>query len=448
VSGLQWVLSGYLLTLASFILLGGALGDRFGRRRVFTVGAVWFALASLACAVAPSAPVLVGARMLQGIGGALLTPTALALVQASFVREDRAAAVGAWSGLGGLAGALGPFLGGWLVDGPGWRWAFLLNLPMLGAALVASRAIPESRGRNEPGAHFDGLGAGLAALTLAGITWTLTEAPARGWSDPTVAGALIVSVLASGAFVVRERHAASPLVPARLFHSRTFTVLNVATFALYATIGAQFFLVVYQLQVTSGWSALAAGSALIPATFLMLIGSAKSGDLAARIGPRPQLVLGPLCVAGGQLLLARIGSDAEWIGDVLPGALLFGFGLVAFVAPLTASVMGSVDEGYVSTASGINNAIARTGGLFAIALVPSVSGLTTAVGPAATTDAYRIGMWIAAGLAVVASLVSAVWLPRASHTRASARRYTCPVDGTPLQPDPVECPPRAERQAA
>jgi EmrB/QacA subfamily drug resistance transporter len=448
VSGLQWVVSGYLLTLASFILLGGALGDRFGRRRVFTIGAVWFALASLACAVAPTATLLVGARMLQGIGGALLTPTSLALVQASFVRGDRAAAVGAWSGLGGLAGAIGPFLGGWLVDGPGWRWAFLINLPMLGTALIASRSIPESRGRHEAGAHFDGLGAGLAALALAGVTWALTEAPGRGWDDPTVVAGLVLSALASAAFVIRQRRAATPLVPARLFRSRTFTALNVATFALYATIGAQFFLVVYQLQVSSGWSALAAGSALIPATFLMLIGSARSGDLAARIGPRPQLVIGPLLVAAGQVLLARIGADADWVTDVLPGALLFGFGLVAFVAPLTASVMGSVDESFVSTASGVNNAIARTGGLFAVALVPGLSGLTTAVGPAATTDAYRTGMWIAAGLAVVASIVAAVGLPRAPRTRASARRYTCPVDGTPLQPDPAECPARVERQAA
>jgi EmrB/QacA subfamily drug resistance transporter len=444
VAGLQWVVSGYLVTLASLILLGGALGDRFGRRRVFTVGAVWFAVASLLCAVAPSAPVLVAGRMVQGVGGALLTPTSLALVQASFVRGDRAAAVGAWSGLGGLAGAVGPLLGGWLVDGPGWRWAFLLNLPMLAAALVASRALPESRGTQPRTARFDSSGAALAALTLAGVTWALTEAPRRGWTDPTVVVALVVAVVGAVAFVLRQRHAAAPLVPGLLFRSRTFTALNVATFALYATIGAQFFLVVYQLQVSSGWSAIAAGTALVPATVLMLVGSARSGDLAARIGPRPQLVIGPLLVAAGQLLLARIGQDAEWVGDVLPGALLFGLGLVAFVAPLTASVMGSVDESYVSTASGVNNAIARTGGLLAVALVPSVSGLATAVGPGATTDAYRIGMWIAAALAVVASLVSAVALPGRprTRTRLSARRYTCPVDGTPFQPDPVECPAR------
>ncbi|MFI5046194.1 MAG: MFS transporter [Acidimicrobiia bacterium] len=442
VSGLQWIVSGYLLTLASLILLGGALGDRYGRRRVFTIGAVWFAAASLACAIAPTAPVLVGARMLQGIGAALLTPTSLALAQASFVRSDRAAAVGAWSGLGGLAGAIGPLLGGFLVDGPGWRWAFLLNLPMLGLAIVAVRAVPESRGRHRADERFDFLGAGLAAWALAGVTWALTEAPRRGWSDASVIAGVVVAVVAAIGFLARERTARTPLVPGSLFESRTFTVLNIATFALYATIGAQFFLLVYQLQVSAGWSAIAAGSALVPATLLMLFGSARSGELAARIGPRPQLVVGPLLVAAGQLVLARIGRDAEWVGDVLPGALLFGFGLVAFVAPLTASVMGSVDEAFVSTASGVNNAIARTGGLFAVALIPSVSGLTSAVGPAATTDAFRTGMWIAAGLAVAASIVSAVGLPRTARTRASARRYTCPVDGAPLQPDPAVCPPR------
>ncbi|MET0627601.1 MAG: MFS transporter [Acidimicrobiia bacterium] len=450
VSGLQWVVSGYLLTLASFILLGGALGDRFGRRRVFTIGAVWFGVASLLCAIAPTLAVLVAARMLQGIGAALLTPTSLALTQASFVKGDRAAAVGAWSGLGGLAGAIGPFVGGWLVDGPGWRWAFLLNLPMLTAAVLASRTIPESKPEHDAGARFDVAGAALAAVTLAGITWSLTEAADRGWSDPSVIVGVVVGIVGGVGFVVRERLAHSPLVPGSLFRSRTFTVLNLATFALYATIGAQFFLVVYQLQVGAGWSAIAAGSALIPATFLMLIGSAKSGELGARIGPRPQLVIGPLLLAAGQLILARIGEDAHWIGDVLPGALLFGFGLVAFVAPLTATVMASVDEAHVSTASGVNNAIARTGGLFAVALIPSVSGLTTAVGPAAVTDAYQVGMWISAGLAVLAALISAVGLPRHAGTRASARRYTCAVDGTPLQPDPAICPPgeRRERRAA
>jgi len=445
VAGLQWVINGYLLTLASLILLGGALGDRFGRRRVFVVGAVWFGVASLGCALAPDLTTLVIARMLQGVGGALLTPTSLALTQSSFVRRDRGAAVGAWSGLGGLAGAIGPFIGGWLVDGPGWRWAFLINVPLVAITLVASRALPES-GRDRASAaggraRFDVAGAVLGAVTLAALTWAITEAPPRGMDDPTVVGAAVLAVVGAISFVVVERRVPDPLVPASLFESRTFTVLNIATFALYATIGAQFFLLVYQLQVTAGWSAIAAGSALIPATFLMLFGSAKSGALATRIGPRPQLIVGPLLLSAGMLLLAGVDRDADWVTDVLPGALLFGLGLVVFVAPLTASVMGSVDDALVSTASGVNNAIARTGGLMAVAVIPSVSGLATARGAEAVTDAFRTGMYIAAAFGVVASVIAAVGLPHRTPTRRSARQYHCAVDGAPLQPDPAECPP-------
>jgi EmrB/QacA subfamily drug resistance transporter len=452
VSGLQWVINGYLLTLASLILLGGALGDRFGRRRVFVIGAVWFAGASLLCAVAPNVLVLVIARMLQGVGGALLTPTSLALTQSSFVPEDRGKAVGAWSGLGGLAGAVGPFVGGWLVQGPGWRWAFLVNVPLVGVTLLASRAVPESRreidpARGETHVRFDIGGAVIGAVTLGALTWAITEAPERGWTDATVVAGALIAVLGAVAFVVNERRVPDPLVPALLFRSRTFTVLNVATFTLYGAIGAQFFLIVYQLQVSAGWTAIAAGSALIPATVLMLFGSAASGELASRIGPRPQLVLGPLFLAAGLVALSRVDPDADWVTDVLPGALLLGLGLVTFVAPLTASVMASVDDAFVSTASGVNNAVARTGGLLAVAVLPSVAGLSTAHGPGEITDAYQVAMVIAALLAVVSSVIAAVGLPRGAGTERSARRYHCAVDGAPLQPDPKECPPPVARTA-
>ena len=435
-AGLQWVVTGYLLTLASFILLGGALGDRYGRRRVFRIGAWWFGLASLACAVAPSLTLLVVARMLQGAGAALLTPTSLALTQSSYVEDDRAAAVGAWSGLGGIAGAIGPLVGGWLVDGPGWRWAFLINLPLVAGALVATRAVPAAADGDVgagAGAHFDVLGALLAAASLGAATWALTQGAERGWSDPPIVAAAVAAVAAGVAFVVRQRVAAHPLVPHGLFASRTFTVLNLSTFALYATLSAQFFLLAYQLQVGAGWSALAAGSALLPSTLLMLVLSERSGALAARIGPRPQLVIGPLLIAAAQMLLAQLDETANWFTDVLPGALLFGIGLVTFVAPLTAAVMGSVDPSHVGTASGVNNAVARTAGLVAVAVVPVVSGLTTAVGPEQVTEAYRIGMWITAGSALVAALVSAIGLPRRTRQRAGSRPYFCAVDGAPLQ---------------
>ncbi|MCB9371505.1 MAG: MFS transporter [Microthrixaceae bacterium] len=438
VVGLQWVITGYLLTLASFILLGGALGDHLGRRRVFVVGAVWFGLASLLCGVAPTLPVLLVARILQGVGAALLTPTSLALLQAGFRSGDRAAAVGAWSGLGGLAGAVGPFVGGWLVDGPGWRWAFLVNLPLLAVAVVASRVFPESR---DPDAdpRFDVMGSALAVLALAPLTWALTQGPERGWTDPLVLAAAVVAVLAAAGFVVRQRRAPAPLVPRVVFARREFTVLNVVTFLLYGALGVEFFLVVVQLQVSAGWTALSAGTALLPATVLMLVGSARSGRLAARIGPRPQLVAGPLLVAAGLVLLARIDADARWLTDVAPGAVLFGLGLVTFVAPLTASVMGSVDEALVSTASGVNNAVARTGGLLAVAVVPGVAGLAVTAGPAEVTAAYVTAMHLTAGLAVAAAVVSAVGLRR-TRVAASSREQVCPVDGAPLQPDPRRCP--------
>jgi len=376
-SSLQWVLTGYLLALASLILLGGALGDRYGRRKVFLIGTIWFAAASLLCGVAPSVEVLVAARLLEGAGAALLTPGSLAIIQASFRKDDRAKAVGAWSGLSGVAGAVGPFIGGALVDGPGWRWAFLLNLPV--AALVvlcALAAIPESR---DPDAAkgLDFLGAGIGVVTLGAATWALVEAGPRGWGDTAVLLAAAVAAVGAAAFVRRMLHTDDPLVPPSLFKSRVFTVTNLATGLLYAAIGVTFFLVAYELQVGAGWSALRSGAALLPVTLIMLVFSAKSGEIAEQTGPRLQLTVGPLTTGVGLLLLTRIGPGASWPRDVLPGALVFGFGLATFVAPLTAAVMGSVSPDRVSLASGVNNAVARTASLTALSVIPAVSGLST-----------------------------------------------------------------------
>ncbi|MGZ4675082.1 MAG: MFS transporter [Acidimicrobiia bacterium] len=447
VSDLQWVLTGYLLALASLILLGGALGDRYGRRRVFVLGTVWFALASLACGAAPSIEVLVAARVLQGVGGALLTPGSLAIIQAAFRQADRAPAVGAWSGLGGIAGALGPFVGGALVDGPGWRWAFLLNLPVACVVIVCARtAIPESR---DPDAapHLDGIGAALAAATLAASTWALTAGGPRGWTDPAVLLGGGVAVGAAVAFVRRMLRAPNALVPPALFADRTFTVTNLATVLLYGALGVTFFLVAYELQVGAGWSALGAGIALLPVTVLMLVGSAPSGALAQRIGPRRQLTIGPLLTATGLLLLTRITPDATWAADVLPGALLLGAGLVTFVAPLTATVMAAADQHHVSVASGVNNAIARAASLTALAVIPAATGLAAASGPRAVTSAFRESLVVAAIIAALAGVGCAIGLaPRAAAAR-TARPVTCAVDGAPLQPDPVRCPLGAERAA-
>jgi EmrB/QacA subfamily drug resistance transporter len=440
VSSLQWVLTGYLLALASLILLGGALGDRYGRRKVFLIGTVWFAAASLLCGAAPNVDVLIGARVLQGIGAALLTPGSLAILQASFRERDRARAVGAWSGLGGVAGAIGPFLGGWLVDGPGWRWAFLINVPVAALVVVCALAsVPESR---DPHAArgLDVVGAGLAVVSLGAATWALTEAGTRGWTDSAVAGAGMIAALGGAVFVLRTLHAPDPLVPPTLFRSRAFTVTNLATVLLYAGIGVTFFLVTYQLQVAAGWTALQAGTALLPATVLMLIGSARSGALAQQIGPRMQLTAGPLILAAGLLLLSRIGADPSWERDVLPGAIVIGLGLVTFVAPLTATVMGSVSPDHVSVASGVNNAIARTASLTALAVIPVVSDLASATGPEEVTDAFRTAMVIAAVMAAAAAPISFLGLRPHIRARRSARRVYCSVDGPPLQPDPERCP--------
>jgi EmrB/QacA subfamily drug resistance transporter len=440
VSQLQWVLTGYLVSLASLILLGGALGDRFGRRKVFLIGVVWFALASVLCGAAPNIGMLIAARVLEGVGGALLTPGSLAILQASFRQSDRAPAVGAWSGLGGVAGAIGPFLGGWLVDGPGWRWAFFINVPVGAvAALLTLRAVPESRDPHASG-RLDYAGAALAVVGLAASTWALTEGGPRGWTDPAVLAAAVLAVVAIAAFVWRILHAHHPLVPPSLFRNRTFTVVNLATVLLYGALGVAFFLVAYELQVGSGWSALRAGTALLPVTVIMLLGSRASGALAQRIGPRPQLTVGPLLAGAGLLLLTRVGPHATWVTDVLPGAVVFGLGLVTFVAPLTATVMAAADPEHVSVASGVNNAVARAASLAALAVVPAASGLSTAMGAAEVTTAYRIGLVITAALAAAAAPVAAFGLSPRVRAARSARQVTCAVDGTPLQPDPRRCP--------
>ena len=435
VSALQWVLTGYLVALASLILLGGALGDRYGRRKVFVIGTVWFAIASLLCGAAPNIEILVAARVLQGVGGALLTPGSLAILQASFRQSDRAAAVGAWSGLGGVAGAIGPFVGGGLVDGPGWRWAFLINLPVAAIAIVCARiAIPESR---DPHASrsLDLVGATLAVVGLAASTWALTEAGPQGWTDSGVLIVGAISIAAITAFVRRMMHTGEPLVPPALFRNRTFTVVNLQTVLMYSALGVSFFLVSYTLQVAADWSALEAGVALLPATLMMLVLSSSSGALAQRIGPRLQLTAGPLVVAVGLLMLSRIDENASWVTDVLPGAIVFGIGLVTLVAPLTATVMAAADPDHVSVASGVNNAIARAANLTALAVIPVVSGLTAANGPAEITHAFRTGLLITAAVSAAASPLAYFGLGEHTSAPRTARRVHCNLDGAPLQPD-------------
>ncbi|MBR7675718.1 MFS transporter, partial [Streptomyces daliensis] len=381
--------------------------DRYGRRRVFVVGVVWFAAASLLCGLAPSSEVLIAARALQGIGGALLTPGSLALLQATFAPDQRARAVGAWSGLGGVASAVGPFIGGWLVDGPGWRWVFLLNIPLAALCVpVALRHVPESR---DPAARgrFDATGAALAALALGAVTYALIAAPDRG-ASPGVLVPAAVGLVLGAVFLRWERRTAEPMMPLAIFGSRQFSAVNAVTVCVYAAFGGFFFLSVLQLQTVAGYSALQAGTALLPTTVLMLLLSARSGELGQRIGPRVPLTVGPLLCAAGMLLMMRVGPGAVYVTDVLPALVVLGCGMVALVAPLTATVLASVDVARAGLASGINNAAARAAGLVAVAALPLLAGM----GPEAYRSAdefaatFRRAMPLCAGLLVCAAALA------------------------------------------
>ncbi|MDH6133225.1 EmrB/QacA subfamily drug resistance transporter [Kitasatospora sp. MAA4] len=440
-ASLQWTLNAYLLTLAGLILLGGALGDRYGRRRVFVIGVFWFAAASGLCALAPSVGVLIAARALQGIGGALLTPGSLALLQATFHPDDRSAAVGAWSGLGGVATAVGPFLGGWLVDGPGWRWIFVLNLPVAAVvALVTLRHVPESRDEQATGS-FDVSGAALAALALGGVTYALTAAGGGVSAGVWVAAA--AGLLLGWAFVRVERRSPQPMLPLELFDSRLFTVVNLVTLGVYGALSGVFFFLQVQLQTVARFTPLVAGVAFAPVTLLMLLFSARSGRLATRIGPRVPLTAGPLVCAGGVLLMLRIGAGASYWADVLPAALVFGVGLTLLVAPLTATVLGAVDVRRAGIASGVNNAAARAAGLLAVAALPLLAGLSGEQyqHPAAVNSSFRTAMLICAGLLVASGLLAAATVPgsRAPVAAEPDTSWYCSTTAPPVDPG-HECP--------
>lgn len=408
VGGLQLVVSAYSVTLAALILLSGSLGDRLGRKRVFVVGVAWFAAASALCAVAPNAEMLIAARALQGIGGALLTPGSLAIIQSVFIPTDRAKAIGAWSALGGVAAAIGPLLGGYLVQAIDWRAIFLINVP-LGClvAWLAVRHVPESRDPSTTG-HLDYAGATTATAGLAGVTYAVVEGPNRGWDSPVILAAGVLGVIALVAFVAIERRSANPMLPLGIFSSRQFTSANAVTFVVYTALGGVFFLLVVVLQTALGYSPVAAGAASLPVTAIMLALSSASGALAQRIGPRLPLTIGPLVIAAGMVLMTRIGPGASYTTVVLPAVVVFGLGLAATVAPVTAAALAAADERHAGVASGVNNAVARTAGLLAVALLPPLSGLTgDAFGsPAAMTAGFHTAMLISAGLAALGGVLA------------------------------------------
>ncbi|MFF3750396.1 MFS transporter [Streptomyces sp. NPDC002018] len=430
-ASLQWTVNAYMLTLAALILLGGSLGDRYGRRKIFVLGVVWFALGSLLCGIAPNALVLIVARALQGIGGALLVPGSLAIIQASFHPDDRARAVGLWSGFGGVGAAIGPFVGGWLVDGPGWRWVFLLNVPLAAiCAPVALRHVPESR---DPAAHgrFDVLGALLGAVALALITYALIGKTI--WTG-------VAGVLVAVAFVLVERRRPDPMLPPSIFGSRQFTAVNLVTLCVYAAFGGFFFLAALQLQVVVGYSALGAGAALLPTTILMLLLSARSGALGEKTGPRLPLTVGPLLCAGGMLLMLRVGQGSSYLADALPALLVLGLGMVTLVAPLTATVLGSVDTARAGLASGINNAAARAAGLLAVAALPLLAGMGPEAYRSATQfgETFRRAMPMCAGILVLGALIAfaTVRRPQVPGERPECKIH-CGLTAPPLEPETV-----------
>jgi EmrB/QacA subfamily drug resistance transporter len=406
-SGLQWTVTGYTLTLAALILLGGSLGDRYGRRRVFVIGVCWFAAASLLCGLAQNVEQLIAARALQGVGGALLTPGSLALIQSSFRPADRAKAIGLWSSLAGVSGLIGPFLGGLLVDTVSWRLVFLINVPFAVVIVaVAGRHVPESR---DPAHHgrFDYLGAVLGALTLGGVTYALIGA-GENMTRPDVVVSAVVGLAAGIAFVVHEGRTPDPMLPPRLFRDRQFTGANLATLAVYGALGGGGLFFVLQLQTVLGYDATAAGAAMLPSILVITLLSPRAGAWAQRIGPRVPMTAGPLVSAAGTLWMTQVDGSAPYAVEVLPGSLLQGLGMAITVAPLTATVLAAAPDALAGVASGVNNAVARAAQLLAVAALPVAVGLsgTDYEQPAAFSEGFRAAMVVCAVLFALGGLVS------------------------------------------
>jgi EmrB/QacA subfamily drug resistance transporter len=392
--GLQWTVNAYMLSLSALVLVAGSLGDRLGRRLMFNVGVIWFGVASILCAAAPSIEMLVAARALQGIGGALLTPGSLAIISSSIDKADRGRAIGTWAGLSGVSAAVGPLLGGWLVDQLGWRAIFWINVPLVVATIFISlRHVPETKGDQ---GRIDFGGAGLTVVSLAFLTYGLVV---EEWI-PTVAGLVLLI-----AFVLHQRRTPHALVPLELFGDRVFTALNICTFAIYGALSGGMFLLVLQLQYVTGYSPLEAGLATLPPTILLLLFSGRAGALGEKFGPRLPMTFGPLIAAASMVLYLRVDADAALVEVVVPG-IVFGIGLTILVAPLTTSVLASAPADQAGIASGINNAVARTAGLLAVAAIPPLAGIAGAdfSSPEVFSPGYRIGMMICAGMLTAAGM--------------------------------------------
>ncbi len=368
----QWVSNAYLLTLSALILLAGSLTDKLGERRIFTAGVAGFGIGSALCAAAPTIGVLIAARALQGVAGAMLTPAALAIIVAVFPQDERGGAIGKWTAWGGIGILAGPLLGGQIVDSASWRWIFAINIPLVIIALALSRIAVPGRAQGASTARIDWLGAVFAASGLAGISFGLIELPVLGTSDPVIWASLILGVGLFGAFIVHESRTPAPMLPLSLFTRRNFAVANAQTFAIYSGIGLLGFFVTIYLQQVAGYSALKSGVTGLVPTIVMFILSARMGKLSDRYGPRFFLTAGPLLVAAGFALMQRYGTSVSLFTDVLPALLVFSLGLSLTVAPLTATVLADASESQAGIASAVNNAIARTAGLIAVAAVGAI----------------------------------------------------------------------------
>jgi EmrB/QacA subfamily drug resistance transporter len=428
--GLQWTVNAFTLTLAALTLLGGGLGDRFGRRRVYLLGIVWFGIASLLCGAAQSMGWLIAARTLQGVGGALIVPGSLALIQGSFHPDDRNRAVGWWAGMSGVAGAAGPIVGGGLIDLVGWRWVFFINVPLaLVLALLLIAHVPESRDDERP-RRFDIGGALLAAAALAGLTYALTSH--GGWA--IAAG--LAGLAGFAAFLVVEHRSPAPMLPLRLFSSRQFSAANLASFFAYGGLAGMFFLLPIQLQVTAGYSAWEAGLTLLPLTILTLVLSPYGGELTTRFGARVPLAAGALSCAVALLLATRIGADASYVSHVLPVVVLTGIGVPLITPPITTAVLSAVPEGRAGIASAVSNGVARAAGLVVVAALPLLASLPqdVAENPAALDRGFGTSMVICAGLFLTAGLVSWFGLPTFAASTRPLARHCGSVTSPQLEP--------------